>query len=305
MKKNSFIILFIVLVISLNSFAQTKAGNNFFSGAHDSLLFDGADEISNSFRETDKECLMKATVVKGNVIGVAMTKVAMVNCLGEVIDSVMLPRKRLLKEGDMVVAGETISTEHSADFVMLQLHDGENIMFTSGKYGGGIIGVRDFCRFPPYIWITGKLGIKWNPSLPKSITLCTEGLGSCIKITGTQVSFEIVKDGDVMTDILKVYEGSVVFEKKLNVEADEKKRLDLTAQQTKLNEDFQGGKITKDEFIKKSTELQKELRDIVDGRKITINAGYESRITGTDNPTEPVPIDANEKPWWDDPAFNK
>jgi hypothetical protein len=262
MKKNSFIILFIVLVISLNCFAQTKGGNSIYSGGHDSLLFDGADEFSSGFRETDKECLMKATSVKGNVIGMAMTKVAMVNCLGEVIDSVMLPRKRLLKEGDMVVAGETISTEHSADFVMLQLHDGENIMFTSGKYGGGIVAVRDYCRFPPNIWITieaGELGIKWNPLLPKSVTLCTEGLGSCIKITGTQLSLEIVKDGNVTTDILKVYEGSVVFEKKLNVEADEKKRLDLTAQQTKLNEDFQGGKITKDEFVKKSTELQKEL----------------------------------------------
>jgi hypothetical protein len=115
----------------------------------------------------------------------------------------------------------------------------------------------------------------------------------------------IVKDGNVTTDILKVYEGSVVFEKKLNVEADEKKRLDLTAQQTKLNEDFQGGKITKDEFVKKSTELQKELRDIFDGRKVTVNAGFESRITGTDNPTTPVPIDASEKPWWEEPAFNK
>jgi hypothetical protein len=298
-------ILFILIVISINNFSQTESGISYLSGRHDSLLFDGANDISTNFQITGNECLMKAIVVKGNVIGMAMTKVAVVNCIGEVIDSVMLPRKRLLKEGDMVVAGETISTERDNDFVILQLHEEENIMFTSGKNGGGLLGVRDFCRFPPNIWITGKLGIKWNPLLPKSVTLCTEGLGSCIKITGTQLSFETVKDGDVTIDILKVYEGSVVFEKKLNIEADEKKRQDLTAQQAKLSEEFQSGKISMEEFVKKSTEIQKKLRDINEGSKITVNAGFESRITGTDNPTEPVPIDENEKPWWEDPAFNK
>jgi len=293
--------LFILIVICINNFCQTEKSINFFASVHDSLLFDGADGISTNLQMTGNECLMKAILVKGNVTGMALTKVAVRNCIGEVIDSVILPRKRLLKEGDMVLAGEPVSTEHSADFVMLQLHEGENLMFTSGKYGGGLIGVKDYCRFPPNIVMTldaGKLGMKWNPLLPKSVTICNEV--GCLTINGTEFSLEIVKEGDVTTEILKVYEGSVVFEKKLNVAADEKKRLDLTSQQTKLSEDFQNAKISMEEFVKKSKELQKELRDIYDGRKITVNAGFESRITGTDNPTEPVPLDANEKPWWEE-----
>jgi len=299
-------VLFILIVICINCFCQTGKRISYFAGAHDSLLFDGAYEFSPNFQTTGDECLMKAILVKGNVTGIALTKVAVVNCIGEVIDSVMLPRKRLLKEGDMVVAGEPVSTEHSADFVMLQLHEGENLMFTSGKYGGGLIGVKDYCRFPPNIVMTleaGKLGMKWNPLLPKSATICNEV--GCLTIKGTEFTLEIVKEGDVTAEILKVYEGSVIFEKKLNVADDEKKRLDLTAQQTKLSEDFQNGKISMEEFVKKSKELQKELRDITEGRKITVNAGFESRITGTDNPTEPLPIDVNEKPWFDDPVFNK
>jgi len=73
----------------------------------------------------------------------------------------------------------------------------------------------------------------------------------------------------------------------------------------KLAEDYQGGKISIEEFTKKMQEFQKEMTEFLSGNEITVNAGFESRITGTDKPTDPVPIDANEKPWWEDPDFKK
>ena len=292
MKKIYFYILSTLFLISSSCLAQ------YYSGRHDSLLFDGANETSTNFQKTDEDCLMKVVTVNGNVIGLAMTMVAVVDCGGKVIDSVKLPRKRLLKLGDMVVAGEPISTEDTRDFVILQLADGENL-FAGGKRG--LVGVRDYCRFPPNIWITleaGKLGIKWNPLLPKSVTLCTGGLGSCVKITGTQLSLEIVQEGDVTTDILKVYEGSATFGKNMQNQDTSKGE-----QMKKLAEDYQSGKISIEEFTKKMQEFQKEMTEFLSGNEITVNAGFESRITGTDKPTDPVPIDANEKPWWEDPDF--
>jgi len=142
MKKIYFYILSILFLISSSCLAQYN------SGRLDSLLFDGANETSTNFQKTAEDCLMKVITVNGNVIGLAMTMVAVVDCGGKVIDSVKLPRKRLLKLGDMVVAGEPISTEDTRDFVILQLADGENL-FAGGKRG--LVGVRDYCRFPPGI----------------------------------------------------------------------------------------------------------------------------------------------------------
>ncbi len=122
---------------------------------------------------------------------------------------------------------------------------------------------------------------------------------------GTKYSVEIVKDGDVMTDILRVYEGSVAFGRNMQSEANKKKTRDKDEQMKKLAEDYQNGKISIEEFATKMGELQQGMTESLSGNEITVNAGFESRITGTDKPTDPVLIDANENKWFDDPIFNK
>ena len=296
MNKINFYVLSILFLFSSSCLAQ------YYSGRHDSLLFDGANE---NFQKTDEPCLMKVVTVNGNVIGMAMTKLKVVNCLGEVIGSAIEPRKRVLNVGDMVVAGEPISTgAFEGSFVILQLHDRENLIF-GGKTG--LIGVRDYCRFPPDIVMeleAGKLGFDWNPLLPHKVTIST-AVGE-LTITGTKLSLETVKDGDITTTILKVYEGSVNFgQSEKNSDnirkANEKRIQEINAEQAKLNVDYQNGKISVDEFTKKSKALGLELVERSHPiKEITVNAGFESRIIGTDKPTDPVPIDANEKPWWED-----
>jgi len=306
--KNACLCILIIIAAFSNIYSQTKSGSGFYSGRHDSLLFDGTDEISANFLETNKDCLMKAVTVSGIVIGWAMTRLPVKNCLGEVIDSADKLVKRQIKVGDMVKAGEPITTE-GRSFVILQTHDGENMILGGDN---GIFGVKDYCRFPPgsnvLIWImikAGKLGMDWNPLLPKDVTVCTDV--ACVTITGTILSFEIVKEGDVMTNILKVYEGSATFAFEANMkrEANEKKARDVNVQQAKLLEDYQSGKINVEEFTAKSKEIQLELIKFQQTNEITVNAGFEFRITGTDLPIDPVSMDANEKPWWEDPIFNK
>jgi hypothetical protein len=187
------------------------------------------------------------------------------------------------------------------DFVIAQLAEGENMVFGGER---GLIGVKDYCRFPPNVYMTleaGKLGIDWNPLLPKTVTICSGE--ACLRVKGTLFSLEIVKEGDVTSSILKVFEGSVTFGHNMENEANKKKIQDKAEQMKKLSEDYQSGKISIEEFTKKMQELQKGVSETA-GSEITVNAGFESRIRGTDKPTDPVPIDIND-PWWKDTNFKK
>jgi hypothetical protein len=246
---------------------------------------------------------MKALAIRNIVIGWAMTRVAKKNCLGEVVDSADILVKRQLKVGDMVKAGEPITTV-GRGFVILESNAGENIILGGDN---GTFGVMDYCRFPANVWFTieaGKLGFeKWDPLLPKTVTTCADV--GCIRIAGTTLSFEIVKEGDVTASILKVYEGSVIFafEPNLKREANEKKARDVMALQAKLLEDYQAGRISVEEFTQKSKEIQLESIKFTQTNEITVNAGFKISVTRTDMPIDPVPIDANDTPWWEDPDF--
>jgi len=275
MKNIYFTILFVITVTFVNTYSQTISGSSFYSGGHDSLLFDGADETSANFHDIAKDCLMKVLLVNGNVIGKVVKK-EIVSICGE-IDTMISYEKRQLKEGDMVVAGEPISTERDKDFIIAQLAEGENMVLGGER---GLVGVKDYCRFPPNVYMTleaGKLGIEWSPLLPKTVTVCSGE--ACLRIKGTIVSLEIVKEGDVTSSILKVYEGSVTFGRNIESKAYTKKTEDQAGQMKKLTEDYQSGKISIEEFTKKIQELQKEMSES-SGTEITVNAGFESRITG-------------------------
>jgi hypothetical protein len=210
--------------------------------------------------------------------------------------------KRKIKEGDMLVAGEPISTERDKDFVIAQLGEGEN-MILGGE--SGLVGVKDYCRFPPNVFMTleaGKIGIDWNPLLPKTVTVCSGD--ACLRVKGTLFSLEIVKQGGVTTSIIKVYEGSVTFGRNIEKEGLEKSSKDKGEEMKKLAEDYQNGKISIQEFTEKMNELQSGLNESLNAHEITVSAGFESRITGQDKPTDPVPIDIND-PWWKDTNFKK
>ena len=47
------------------------------------------------------------------------------------------------------------------------------------------------------------------------------------------------------------------------------------------------------------TELQKEMTKTLPQSNVTVDAGYESRIVGTVNPTDPASFDTKENHWWE------
>jgi hypothetical protein len=244
---------------------------------------------------------MKVRLVNGNVYGKVVKREIGYSC-GNEPETLITYEKRKIKEGDMLVAGEPISTERDKDFVIAQLGEGEN-MILGGE--SGLVGVKDYCRFPPNVFMTleaGKIGIDWNPLLPKTVTVCSGD--ACLRVKGTLFSLEIVKQGGVTTSIIKVYEGSVTFGRNIEKEGLEKSSKDKGEEMKKLAEDYQNGKISIQEFTEKMNELQSGLNESLNAHEITVSAGFESRITGQDKPTDPVPIDIND-PWWKDTNFKK
>jgi hypothetical protein len=294
MKTTKF--LFILFLVPVCIYSQPNKQLKYSASAHDSLLFDGVNGNTFSFNESDNPCLMKVKLVNGNVTG-TVAKKEIVNTCGK-ISTITTYEKRLLKEGDTVLVGVPLTTETGNDFIVAQLSDGENMFFGGER---GRVEVQDYCKTPPNINMTlkaGKLGIDWNPTFPKTITVCTDG--ACIRIKGTIFSFEILKEGDAIVNILKVFKGSVSFSRNLGNEDNKKNIRDKSEEMKKLSDDYQSGKISIEEFTKKMKDLQTELPESLSENEITVSAGFESRITGTDKPSDPVPMNTNEKPWWEE-----
>lgn len=295
MRTFKILFLFILFLVSNCIYSQAEKQLKYSASAHDSLLYDGDNGNTFIFKESDNPCLMKVTLVKGNVTGTVARK-EIVNTCGK-IDTIISYEKRLLKEGDMIAAGTPLTTEKENDFIIAQLSDGENMFFGGER---GKVEVQDYCKNPPNINMTlkaGKLGIDWVPVLPKTITVCSDG--ACIRIKGTIFSFEILNEGDTVVNVLKVFKGSVSFSRNRGNEDNKKNIQNKSEQMKKLSDDYQSGKVSIEEFTQKMKDLQTELPESLSENEITVNAGFQSRITGTGKPSDPVPIDANEKPWWE------
>jgi len=282
MKKIYFYILSILFLISSSCLAQ------YYSGRHDSLLFDGAgDDVDRP----PGQCFVKVYRVSGDVDALVL-KVISVGIHGDVVEQ----KRKKVEVGDKLVLGDYIITGNDG-MIEIELDDGSVIRV--GPNSKMMITSSILCDLSSGIKMElGKAFFNIKKFLGKDrYEVKTER--TAVGHRGTKYSIEIVKDGDVMTDIVRVYEGSVAFRQNME------KTLDTGEQMKKLGEDYQSGKISIEEFTKKMQEFQKELAEFLPGNEITVNAGFESRITGTDKPTDPVPIDANEKPWWEDLIFNK
>jgi hypothetical protein len=268
------------------------------------LLYDGAgnyyDETGDEVECPPGTCFVKVYRVSGDVEAMVL-KCTLVDICGENDTLVEQKRKKVVK-GDKLKFGDYIITGNDG-MIELELKDGSVIRV--GPNSKMLVSSSISCDLSSGIDMNlGKMWFNIKKLLGSNrYEVKTErcALGH----RGTKYSVEIVKDGDVMTDILRVYEGSVAFGRNMQSEANKKKSKDKDDQMKKLSEDYQNGKISISEFAIKLNELQQELAESQKSNEITVNAGFESRITGTDKPTDPVPIDANENDWFNDPVFNK
>jgi hypothetical protein len=309
MKNIYFVSLYIILITFSQTYPQTKMVNLSYSGRYDSLLYDGA---GNYYDETGDEvecppgiCFVKVYRVSGDVEALVL-KCTLVDICGEIDTLVEQKRKKVIK-GDKLKFGDYIITGNDG-MIELELKDGSVIrigpnskMLVSSSIScdfsaGGIINLGKMWFDIKKLYGGGKYELKINPpgeSYP---------INAIIGVRGTTFATDIVKDGDFMTIILKVYEGSVTFGQDMKSEANKKKAKDKDEQMKKLSEDYKNGKVTIEEYAIKMNKIQAGLKEITE---ITVNAGFESRMTSTDKPTDPVPIEANENNWFNDPVFNK
>jgi hypothetical protein len=299
MKNISILVTFIFVTFNFLSVkAQpqqlTSVSEKFsqFSYAEDdSLLFDGNYKNLNYFNKVREECNLKVTKVQGKVFGTIITTKIEDIC-GE-IDTVQKLTYGQLKVGDIVASEQFLRTQ---DFSQLEVEtkDGKSVWLaptTEFKMG------RDYCMGKGVAELySGRVHVHGgNGETDTYIT--TEH--SMVHITKTEFSVEIIKEGDITTDILKVYEGTVSFGLNMKNKEVGKKNDDKAAEMKKIADDFQNGKISIEEFTKKMTELQKEMANSLPQSAVTVNAGFQSKIVGTVNATEPESFNVNENRWWE------
>jgi len=283
------IIAFSFVLISSTIYSQAGQHTGFFSDVHDSLLFDGT--VNNSYlAKNECGCTIKIVRQQGMIYATSCEKVIYETC--GVYDTDYVKTKGLVPSYvTEILDGDTIKTgDFAGHQVDLKLNDGKTIHM--GQNSSIMIG-KDHCKNPMdmvlhyglvYLDLTG--GDK-----NKTISIKTER--GVVVNRGTRFTIETIKEGDQYIDIVRVYEGSVSF--KQNNDAYTKTLNSKDTQMKQITEDYQSGKISLEEYAKKMGEIQQVISDSAPGG-VTVNEGYESRMAGTNKPTEPVPFDVNDDP---------
>lgn len=288
----SIIVVIILLMFSTILYSQSKSGTGFISVGHDSLTIDGANGNTNYFNNLYEDCLLKVIKVKGKVPATIVTYTIVKDCIE--YDTIPKLTSGLVKVGDIVIPENVFRTE---DFGELEVETPKGTKVWLGPATEFKMG-RDYCKGNGLADLySGRIFIEGANGEGNRYIAMKHGM---TQITNTKFSLEIVKEGEVTTEILRVYEGSVSFGLNMQNKDNVKNTEDKAAEMKKLTDDFQSGKISIEEFTKKMADLQKEMTANQPQNAVIVNAGYESKIVGPGiNPTEPVSFDTNENHWWE------
>jgi hypothetical protein len=302
----------IVLFSAAYSYSQqgTSSGNNL----HDSLLFDGTNkELSSDVCIPDtSNCIIIVYSLTGTATGTVMrdTMEDVSTCGPAEWEKVWHCEKRKLKIGDRLVPGETITTASGSFIdVMVRYPKGtyfETSISEKGRYHTDRVRYGPGTTFTPgcvktlergTIWIKDRVdeaGNKLNEVKDEII----ESVKSKIKPKGTEFTIEVTDN----EDIIRVYDGSVEVQLKKFDDSDIKKNSD---EMNKLYDDYQSGKITMDEMMKKTKELTDKMQSGENNLKVsvTVEAGFMVKAGG--KLSEVVPIPADDDKWWSDENFGK
>ena len=292
--RQSILVVIILSVFSTILYSQSKSGTGFISGGHDSLLFDGAN--GNTFMDKSPcGCRIRIAAHRGKVHARICEKKVSKDCVVYDTFYVMVRRGIVSWDSD-IMDGDTIYTDDSpGSWIDLMLDDGKRLLLGSNSS----MVVEGNCKNSA--WVTLHYGLLFLDLTNgnKDNFIMTRTINGQIINMGTRYSVQSILDGNNTIDIVRVYEGSVSFGLNMKKESNINKTKDKGAEMKKLTDDMSSGKISIEEFTKKMAELQKGMNETV-LNAVTVNAGYESRLVGTDsNPTEPVAFDINENKWWE------
>lgn len=296
MKKNNsnllnVLIIFILCVISSTLYTQSRPVMNFYSGGHDSLLFD-AGSANSYLRDNPCGCKIKILKQSGFTYGSWCEKRTGETC-GEK-DTFYIKMSGLIPSFlNEITDGDTIKVGDFPDCeIDLQLNDGKKIAMSRNS---SMLIAKDHCTTPISLLLyQGIIYLDFtNGDKGKSVGIRTER-GEVIN-QGTRFSVEIAEREGVLIDIIKVYEGSVTVAPNTENEAYQKKISGSGDKIAGLYSDYQSGKISNEEFTNKMKQYSEGITS-VQPKIVTVTAGYISMIKGPDNPTDPVPFETSDDP---------
>ncbi|HJY63359.1 MAG TPA: FecR family protein, partial [Ignavibacteria bacterium] len=235
MNKIIISILFVLFSFSVNSQSGSPIGFNY--GMHDSLLFDGGNEITTLPISRAGDCYIRVIYAHGTAEGTYYVTKTYEVC-GEWDTSTTTEKGKLspmneLKLGEEITTGDNSSLELKFwDGSLLRMGPNSKI-----KISGDMCDRRTLVE-----QVTGKLWINVKKLLgSQKYEVKTERNGGGVR--GTIFSIEITND----EEIIRVYEGS--FEV-----YPPKKSITFDAEFEKLTKDFEEGKISGQEYAQKSQE---------------------------------------------------
>ncbi len=296
--KYFFIPVFFALAAGV-LFSQVNYKNFNPGASSDTLLFDG-DAPINLTSKADN-CPVKVTYSKGTAKGKKIVQKKFQICVDQP-GLMNVEEDGPLGPGDVLAPGSNITTgDNSA--VELQFLDGSitrigpNSNYTLGN-----------CNFDDqqssvdmrvilgsmYSAVQHALGVSTNQNV--STGNATAG------VRGTKFSMDnYILNGDTIS-VLKVYEGTVEFRSSYDNSPDAQI---INAKNQKLSEEYMAGKITMEEYMKRSAEANVNTLDIVSKYKVTVEAGFTSTVTGRGTPSEPKAFTADDNTWFADKNFGK
>ena len=287
-------IIIAISFILISSSVYTQAG--FYSGGHDSLLFDGGN-ISSTTADNPYECRLSVEKVKGSVIGTRKLDKPGNICTG--FERYTEYKKEQIKEGDFLKPGDEITTGPDGDAIITLIDGKEIYIYPNTTF---TVGSSDkYCRnedIPVSVKKGGMLLIDARKGdRNKVLEISTDR--SKVYVKGT-VFTVLTQDGGENIDIIKTYEGVVeVYVTNKNSSS----VTNFADEITKLNNDYQNKLITLDEYTRKMTELtsknEKNIEEVTK-IKIDLSAGFKCTIDSNGKISEPEAFDTN-----DDTNFKK
>ncbi len=276
------IIMTLVLLFA-SCILNAQAGS--FSRFHDSLLFDGADDVFDTAPE--KSC-WKVKHIWGTVKGTKDTLVKYEYACGfkkkEGAEFVTRQIRGSLKEEMVLYEDDLIELEEGA-IIQMELTDVRHHLILTAT---GIDNLKvPSCDKNNFKWEIKKGKYFWE-STDWNLQYIETPSAKYINL-GTQYSLET---GD-KEDILKVYEGSVeIIPKKYDT--------DIAQEITKLQLEYQNGKITMEELTARVKELTPQVKKESEyvSKKHIVEAGFQ--VTVTDGRIgEVLPIPPDDEKWWE------
>lgn len=277
-------VLFILIAVKSHS----------FGGGHDSLLFDGAQEIRIIQSNFDDECNIKVTKVSGVVVGTRKIKEIYSTC-GVFDTTIRTESAAQLKVDNIIVKREEIRTGEDG-YIKLELPDGSVIVLGPNS---SIYIDEEMCEYANSYRtsiriMAGKLWTKVKKLIGGGKFEVSTERGGGIGVRGTELSVETSPE----RDIVKVYEGSVEVSKNMDAKSVEQVGYDAE----KLTKDYEEGKITMEEMSRRMMEMGEKSKEISDKMKpVIVEAGF--MVTVTDKPGTPEALPTGETKWFEDPRI--